>query len=191
MTGGEVTLFVLLVIVALLVLLAWRSRSSGPPGVIREPTVEPAAEFATDASSDAAYPTDDDADTDAASDDDTWDDTSDDQPTLDDALANLLANPTSAFVILQGDRGYVQFAPAPNNGLYGEAVSSEFLAANDKLTPDEHARILALGWDDAQQGGNYTRLFVAPVDVTAAADLAQKTLEVYGDSFDSAAVETE
>ena len=174
----EIVLLVLLAVIAVLGLAAIRQRRGESSGTFAEPVVS-----ATFGPNDDLQP--------AGNDYDGGEVDEDDEASLDDLLADLLADPEGVeHVIVQGRRGFVQFVATPRGGLYAEAVSSAYLLGNDALSPTEQARILGLGWTDGGPQRNYSLEFDPPVDVTRAADLAEATLDVYGDNLTEASIET-
>lgn len=70
-----------------------------------------------------------------------------------DGLRSLCDDPVGTeFVIFEGARGFVQFAPAGLTGLIGEAVANTFLDEGAALSPDEIGLLLGLGWEEPDKG---------------------------------------
>ena len=102
-----------------------------------------------------------------------------------DGIRSLCDDPVGVeFVIFEGARGFVQFAPAGLFGLLGEAVSNAFLDPDVALTDVEHDGLLAIGWEDAAADGNYSLEWKEPVDLTQITSVVRSTFGLYGDRLD-------
>jgi hypothetical protein len=99
--------------------------------------------------------------------------------------------PEDSFVIfdVKGPKHwFVQFAVDGNGGLWGEAVSNEFLGEGEQLSPEQEDRLVGLGWhrpealyDRGDEPVNYFREWKGRADLKDSARLAATTLrDVFG-----------